>query len=425
MGLPSLPSLMARRVVITGLGLLTPLGVNVEQSWLNLCAGKCGIHALPNEPHTAGLDVRIAGTLPSGFDREKWLNAVPYAKNVLNAYATAVTTEALANAKWTPETEEEKHRAGVIFGSSFGCLSTLLENQARVTAKGFLGMDRFAMLKSLTNLAAGHLSIQFQLKGPSTTVNTACASGQTAVGEAFHLIRRGDADVMVAGGAEEGVQPFLLAGFNKIGALNADDNGNPEGASRPFDQHRKGFVLGEGAGALVLEELEHALSRKANIYAEILGFASTVEAEYLTRPSEDGDGTYRAMVGAMKQAGIEAKNVDMVKAHGTGSEDGDVAEITAILRIFKTPGPVITATKGSIGHLLGAAGAVEAAFAALSVHNDTIPPMINLKYPLDLYAGSLKPNYAKALLKQKVTTVLTNAFGFGGVNTSLVLAKLS
>jgi 3-oxoacyl-[acyl-carrier-protein] synthase II len=286
-------------------------------------------------------------------------------------------------------------------------------------------MDRFAMLKSLTNLAAGHLSIQFQLKGPSTTVNTACASGQTAVGEAFHLIRRGDADVMVAGGAEEGVQPFLLAGFNKIGALNADENGHPEGASRPFDQHRKGFVLGEGAGALILEELEHALSRKAKIYAEVLGFASTVEAEYLTRPSEDGDGTYRAMIGAMKQAGIEAKDVDMVKAHGTGSEDGDVAEITAILRIFKTPGPVITANKGSIGHLLGAAGAVEAAFAALSVHNDTIPPMINLKHPLELYAGTLKPNYARALLKQKVTTVLTNAFGFGGVNTSLVLAKHS
>lgn len=425
MGLPSLPSLVARRVVITGLGLLTPLGVNVEQSWLNLCAGKCGIRALPSELHTAGLDVRIAGTLPPGFDREKWLNAVPYAKNVLNSYATAVTSEALENAKWKPETEEEKHRSGVIFGSSFGCLSTLLENQARVTAKGFVGMDRFAMLKSLTNLAAGHLSIQFQLKGPSTTVNTACASGQTAVGEAFHLIRRGDADVMVAGGAEEGVQPFLLAGFNKIGALNADENGHPEGASRPFDQHRKGFVLGEGAGALILEELEHALSRKAKIYAEVLGFASTVEAEYLTRPSEDGDGTYRAMIGAMKQAGIEAKDVDMVKAHGTGSEDGDVAEMTAILRIFKTPGPVITANKGSIGHLLGAAGAVEAAFAALSVHNDTIPPMINLKQPLELYAGTLKPNYARAVLKQKVTTVLTNAFGFGGVNTSLVLAKHS
>lgn len=424
MVLPSLPTLISRRVVITGLGLLTPLGVNVEQSWLNLCAGKSGIQALPNTPQSTGLEVRIAGCLPAGFEREKWLNAVPYAKNLLNAYATAVTTEALANAKWKPETEDQKNRSGVIFGSSFGCLSTILENQTRVGLKGFAGMDRFAMLKALTNLAAGHLSIHFQLKGPSTTVNTACASGQTAVGEAFHVIRRGDADVMVAGGAEEGVQPFLLAGFNKIGVLNADDNGNPEGAGRPFDWHRKGFVLGEGAGALVLEELAHALSRKAQIYAEVLGFSSAVEAEFLTKPSNDGDGACRAMQGAMKQAEVEAKEVDLVKAHGTGSEDGDAAELTAILRIFRTPGPVISATKGSIGHLLGAAGAVEAAFAALSVHNDMIPPMINLKQPLELHAGRLKPRYATTLLKQKVNTVLANASGFGGVNTSLVLGKI-
>jgi len=424
MVLPSIPALLSRRVVITGLGLLTPLGVNVEQSWLNLCAGKSGIHALPSNPQTSDLEVRIAGTLPAGFEREKWLNAVPYAKNLLNAYATAVTTEALANAQWKPETEEEKNRSGVIFGSSFGCLSTILENQTRVGLKGFAGMDRFAMLKALTNLAAGHLAIQFQLKGPSTTVNTACASGQTAVGEAFHMIRRGDADVMVAGGAEEGVQPFLLAGFSKIGALNADSNGHPEGANQPFDLHRKGFVLGEGAGALILEDLDHAVSRKAQIYAEILGFSSTVDAEYLTKPMEDGDGAYRAMQVAMQQAGIEAKDVDMVKAHGTGSEDGDVAELTAILRVFKTPGPVITATKGSTGHLLGAAGAVEAVFAALAVHSDLIPPMINLKQPLRLYAGMLKPHYATSLLKQRVGTVVANAYGFGGVNTSLVLAKL-
>ena len=423
MVLPVLPPLPHHRVVITGLGLLTPLGTNVLQSWQHLCTGKTAIRALTATDDSAipSLDVRIAGKLPSDFDYERWIQAVPYAKNRLNAYATAVTSEALENAGWKPDSDWEKHRSGVIFGSSFGCLSTILANQSRVHSKGFGGMDRFAMLKALTNLAAGHLSIQFKLKGPTSTVNTASASSQTAIGEAYHLIRRGAADVMVAGGAEEGTHPFLLAGFSKIGALNSENNGNPESASRPFDGLRKGVVLGEGAGAVVLEELEHALARKAEIYAEIQGFGTAVDAEYMTKPSEDGDGAYRAMQAAMRQADIQ--DIDHIKAHGTGSEEGDIAELTAIFRLFRSPGPIITAHKGSIGHLLGAAGVVECAFAALSIQQDTVPPIVNMTQPLELYSGTLKPNYARSLLRHKVNTVLCNSFGFGGVNTSLLLSK--
>lgn len=424
MVLPKLPQIRQRRVVITGMGLLTPLGVNVEQSWVNLCAGKTGIRALTSEDHPSypSLEVRIAGKLPAGFDYQKWLTALPQAQNKVNAYAAAVTTEALANAGWKPSTDTQKQRSGLTFATCFGSLSTLLDTQTRIHSKGYPDFDQFTMSKLLTT---GHLSSLFHLYGPAVTVNTACASGQTAIGEAFHLIRRGNADVMVAGGAEDSSHPFLVAGFSKIGALNAENNGYPEGASRPFDWFRKGFVLGEGAGAVVLEELEHAQARKAKIYAEVLGFAAVMDAEYLTKSSEDGDGAYRAMQAAMKMAEIEAKEIDHIKAHGTGSEEGDVSELTAILRTFKVPGPVITANKGGIGHLLGAAGVVEAAFATLSVHNDMIPPIVNMKQPLELYAGTLKPNYARTLMKQRVSKVMCNATGFGGVNTSLVLAKCS
>jgi 3-oxoacyl-[acyl-carrier-protein] synthase II len=284
-------------------------------------------------------------------------------------------------------------------------------------------MDRFAILKVLINLAAGSLSIQHKCKGPSSTVNTACASGQTCIGEAFTAIQRGDADVMVAGAAEDSLQPFILSGFYKIGVLNAEDNGNPEGASRPFDEDRKGFVVGEGAGALVLEELEHALSRKAKIYAELRGYGCAVEAEHLTRPSEDGDGTYRAMQEAISQGGLTPQDIDQISAHGTSTLEGDYAEAIAIMRLFRMPGPVITASSGNIGHLLGAAGAVQAAFTVLSVRNDEIPPMLNLKKPVSLYSGKIVPRYAKSLIKHKVKAALSNAFGFGGVSTSLLFTK--
>lgn len=411
--------LAQRRVVVTGLGLLTPVGANVEGSWNAVCSGQSGVRALTAQDHPDFPKLgtpAIGAMIAEGFQKDHWMQMIPYTKNLFNAYATCAATEALANAGWVPEEETDQVRTGIVLGTGLGSVACAIENQQRIDAKGYAHMDRLGVLKVLQNLAAGGISLQFRLKGPTNTVSTACASGQSAIGEAFHYIQRGDADVMIAVAAEHSVMPFVLAGFSKIGALSRE-TAEPEKASCPFDAGRSGFVIGEGAGALILEDLEHALKREARIYAEIRGYGCCSEGEHLTKPRADGEGAYRVMMNALRQGGLSPEHVGMVNAHATSTEDGDLAEATAIARVFQGLKPVITANKGNFGHLMGAAGVVEAAFTALSISTGVIPPILNLKKPVADLA------FATHLVRKPIEAALSNSFGFGGINTSLLFSK--
>lgn len=407
--------LVQRRVVVTGLGLLTPLGNNLEDSWNAVCSGQSGVRNLTvsDHPDFPKLGIPSIGAKISNFQKDHWMQMIPYTKNLFNAYATCAATEALANSEWIPEHETDQVRTGIVLGTGLGSVSCALENQSRIDVKGYGHMDRLGVLKVLQSLAAGGISLQFSLKGPTNTVSTACASGQSAIGEAFHYIQRGDADVMIAVAAEHAVLPFVLAGFNKLGALSRSTS-DPEKASCPFDARRSGFVLGEGAGALILESLDHAIARNARIYAEIRGYGCCSEGEHLTKPNTSGDGAYRAMTQALHQSGLSPEHIGLINAHATSTEDGDVAEAAAISKLFPGSRPVVTANKGNFGHLMGAAGAVEAAFTVLSIKTGVIPPILNLQKPI------AELNFATHLVRQEVQAAISNSFGFGGVNTSLL-----
>ena len=426
---------MVRRVVITGLGLVSPLGAGVEISWKRLLAGESGagrITAFDTTDYACqvaceipSVDGRGGGTpdMEGVFDPSKILSNKERRKvDDFILYAIAAADEALQDADWHPQDEEDKLRSGVMIGSGIGGLGIIAQTALELRDKGPRRISPFFIPSSLINLASGQVSIRHGLKGPNHAVVTACATGAHAIGDASRLIAHGDADVMVAGGAESAIVPIGIAGFIACRALCTAFNDAPEKASRPYDKDRDGFVMGEGAGIVVLEEYEHAKARGAKIYAEVLGYALSGDAYHITAPSEDGDGGYRAMVAAAKDAGIDPATIDYVNSHGT-STMADGIELKAIEKFLgaRAATGTVSSTKSAIGHLLGGAGAVEAIFCALAIRDQIAPPTINLDNPDVDTPIDLVPHKAKPM---KIDTVMSNSFGFGGTNAALILGKV-
>lgn len=426
---------MVRRVVITGLGLVSPLGAGVEISWKRLLAGQSGAGKI-TAFDTTDYACQVACEVPSvdgrggggpdiegSFDPSKVLTNKERRKvDDFILYAIAAADEAMADSGWKPESEDDRVRTGVMIGSGIGGLGIIAETALELRDKGPRRISPFFIPSSLINLASGQVSIRHGLKGPNHAVVTACATGAHAIGDASRLIAHGDADVMVAGGAESAIVPIGIAGFIACRALCTAFNDTPEKASRPYDKDRDGFVMGEGAGIVVLEEYEHAKARGAKIYAEVLGYALSGDAYHITAPSEDGEGGYRAMVAAAKDAGIDPATIDYVNSHGT-STMADGIELKAIEKFLgaRAATGTVSSTKSAIGHLLGGAGAVEAIFCALAIRDQIAPPTINLDNPDVETTIDLVPHKAKPM---KIDRVMSNSFGFGGTNAALILGKV-
>ena len=417
-----------RRVVVTGLGLVTPLACGVEQSWAALLAGKSGASAITRFK-VDDLATKIACQVPRGdgsdgsFNPDQWVDAKEQRRmDDFIIYGLAAAKQAVLDSGWEPKTEEERERTGVLIGSGIGGLDGIEQASILVHEKGPRRLSPFFIPGRLINLVSGYVSIEYGFKGPNHAVVTACATGAHAIGDAARLIALEDADVMIAGGAESAVCRLGIAGFNACRALSTGFNDNPTKASRPYDKDRDGFVMGEGAGIVVLEELEHARARGAKIYGEVRGYGLSGDAYHITAPSEDGDGGFRAMTMALKRAGLAAADIDYINAHGT-STMADGIELGAVERLLgnAAPGKPMSSTKSSIGHLLGAAGAVEAIFCLLAMRDGVIPPTINLENPNVTTAMDLVPLKAK---KQQVDVAMSNSFGFGGTNAALILAKV-
>ncbi|HXQ09655.1 MAG TPA: beta-ketoacyl-ACP synthase II [Caulobacteraceae bacterium] len=426
-----------RRVVITGLGMVTPLGWGVACTWQALLAGKSGAGRISTFDTTdyacqvacevPRVDGRGHGSadMPGAFDPDKVMPPKDQRRiDDFILYAVAAAEEALTDADWKPEAEADKVRTGVIIGSGIGGLGTISDTAIDLHERGPRRVSPFFIPSALINLASGQVSIRYGLKGPNHSVVTACATGAHAVGDATRLIQFGDADVMLAGGAEAAVIPLGIAGFIACRAMSTHFNDSPERASRPYDKDRDGFVMGEGAAALVLEEYEHAKARGAKIYAEVAGYGLAGDAYHITAPSPDGDGGFRAMKAAIAHAGIDPSDIDYINAHGTSTPLGDEIEVGAVERLLgQAAGKVaMSSTKSSIGHLLGAAGAVEAAFTALAIRDQIAPATINLDNPSVDTPLDLVPHKAKPM---KIDVALSNSFGFGGTNASLALKKVS
>ena len=418
-----------RRVVITGLGVVSPLGRGVEHNWKRLLSGESGITKI-EDIDLKDIPVRIAGRVPWGegegeFNPDSVLPPKEQNKNDrFILYGLAAGSDAIRDAGYIPETEEEKNRFGVMMGSGIGGLGTIYENSLSFHESGIKRISPFFIPASLINLISGNLSIMFGLKGPNHACVTACSTGTHAIGDATRIIAMNDADVMVAGGAEAAVNVLGLAGFARMRAVTSEFNDEPEKASRPWDKRRSGFVMGEGSGAVVLEELEHAKARGAKIYAEVVGYGMSGDAYHITAPS--GDGAYRAMKMAADHArehGVELKDINYINAHGTSTPAGDVGEALAVKRLFgdDIKSVSMSSTKSAIGHLLGAAGAVEAVYTVLALRDQICPPTLNLEEVEDEIADmDLVPLKAK---KREIKAAMSNSFGFGGTNSSLVLKK--
>jgi len=418
-----------RRVVVTGLGLVTPLANGVEPTWERLVAGRSGIAGI------SGFDVsdmpsRIAGQVPRGdgsdgtFNPDDWL-APKDQRKVGNfiLYGIAAAVQAVKDAGWEPSDQEALDRTGVLIGSGIGGLEVIYDTSVTLLEKGPRRVSPFFIPAALINLVSGQVSIRFGFRGPNHSVVTACSTGAHAIGDAARLIQHGDADVMVAGGAEAAICRLGLAGFAASRALSTGFNETPEKASRPWDQGRDGFVMGEGAGIVVLEELEHARARGAKIYGEVLGYGLSGDAHHITAPAEDGNGGFRAMQGALRSAGLTPDRIDYINAHGTSTPLGDEIEFGAVKRLFaNAAGQVsMSSTKSAIGHLLGAAGAVEAIFCLLAIRDQVAPPTLNLDNPSPACEGiDLVPHQAR---RRKIDIALSNSFGFGGTNASLVIGR--
>ena len=427
-----------RRVVVTGLGLVTPLANGVEASWAAILAGKSGagrITAFDPEGYACQVacevprvDGRGGGSADNAtsFDPDKVLSLREQRRvDDFILYAIAAADEAVKDSGWTPGGDdlEARERTGVIMGSGIGGLNTIAETAIELNERGPRKVSPFFIPSALINLASGHIAIRFGFKGPNHAVVTACASGAHAVGDAARLIKYGDADVMIAGGAEAAVGKIGVAGFIACRALTTGFNDTPEKASRPYDKDRDGFVLGEGAGVLVLEEYEHAKARGAKIYAEVKGYGLSGDAYHITAPASDGDGGYRAMQASLKDAGMTAGDIDYINAHGTSTPLGDEIELGAVERLLGDAAgkATMSSTKSAIGHLLGAAGAVEAVFSCLAIRDQVAPPTINLDNPSVETKIDLVPHAKKPM---KIDAALSNSFGFGGTNASLVLTKV-
>lgn len=425
-----------RRVVVTGIGLLTPLGQGREITWKAILAGKSGAGRISSfDPEGYACQVacevpRVDGRGGGGpdvegaFDPDATLPPKDQRRvDDFILYAIAAADEAVADSGWKPETNEDFERTGVIIGSGIGGLATIAETAIEMHEKGPRRVSPFFIPSALINLASGQVSIRHGFKGPNYSVVTACATGAHAIGDAARMIRYGDADVMVAGGAEASICPIGVAGFIACRAMSTAFNDAPEKASRPYDKDRDGFVMGEGAGILILEEYEHARARGAKIYAEVAGYGMAGDAYHITAPAEDGDGGFRAMRAAVRDAGIEPAQVDYINAHGTSTPLGDEIELGAVTRLLGDAAAraTMSSTKSATGHLLGAAGAIEAAFTCLVIRDQVAPPTLNLDNPSVETVVDLVPHKAKPM---KIDVAVSNSFGFGGTNASLVLKKV-
>jgi 3-oxoacyl-[acyl-carrier-protein] synthase II len=417
-----------RRVVITGMGLVTPLGFGVKPCWERLIAGQSGIRSI-QAFDVSDLPAKVAGMVPRGetsaglFNADDWIPPKDQRKmDQFIIFAMAAASEAVEHSGWKPTDDEERNRTGVLIGSGIGGLPSIAEGALTLQDKGPRRISPFFIPAALINLASGHVSIKYGFRGPNHAVVTACATGAHAIGDAARMIMLDDADVMVAGGAEAAVCRLGLAGFAAARALSTAFNDTPEKASRPWDKDRDGFVMGEGAGVVVLEEFEHAKKRGATIYGEVIGYGMSGDANHITAPAEDGSGGQRAMLAALKRAQIDISEVDYVNAHGTSTPLGDEIELSAVKRVFGDHAYKLSmsSTKSAIGHLLGAAGAVEAIFSILSIHNQIVPPTLNLENPSPGCDIDLVPKTAK---ERKVRIALSNSFGFGGTNASLIFSK--
>ena len=416
-----------RRVVITGMGLLSPFGVGVEHGWKRLLTGESAARRV-DQFEVDDLPCKIAHVIPRGdgsnntFNPEAYLEPKELRKiGDFILYGIAAADEALADSGWKPETEADRCATGVMIGSGIGGIEGIAENALILKERGPRRISPFFIPGNIINLVSGQVSIRHGLKGPNHAVVTACSTGAHAIGDAARLIIFGDADVMVAGGTESPVTRLSLAGFAACRALSTERNDTPEKASRPYDRDRDGFVMGEGAGVVVLEELEHAKARGAKIYAEVTGYGMSGDAYHITAPAEDGDGAFRCMNMALKRAGLKPSDVDYINAHGT-STMADTIELGAVERLVGDAASKISmsSTKSSIGHLLGAAGAAEAIFSILAIRDNIAPATINLDNPERETAIDLVPNTPR---KRQIDVALSNSFGFGGTNASLVFQR--
>lgn len=417
-----------RRVVVTGIGMVTPLASGVEETWSRLLQGQSGAGTITHFD-ASNLATSYACEVPYGdgangtFNPDNWMEPKDRRKvDNFILYGIAAACQAVEDSSWTPQSEEDFERTGVMMGSGIGGLNSIANTALLIRDKGPKRVSPFFIPGALINLVSGQISIRFGFKGPNHSVVTACATGAHAIGDAARLIQFGDADVMVAGGAESAICEIGIAGFNACKALSTKWGDEPDKASRPYDSDRDGFVMGEGAGAVILEEYEHAKARGAKIYAEILGYGLSGDAYHITAPSEDGDGGFRAMTAALKHAKLPPSAIDYINAHGT-STMADKIELSAVERLLGDAASQATmsSTKSSIGHLLGAAGAVEAIFSILAIRDQVAPPTINLDNPAVVSRIDLAPNKA---VKREINHVLSNSFGFGGTNASLVIGKV-
>jgi len=416
-----------RRVVVTGMGLLSPFGVGVEHGWKEILSGKSAARKI-TEFEVEDLACKIAHVIPRGdgsnatFHPEAYLEPKELRKiGDFILYGIAAADEALKDSGWEPKTPEEQYATGVLIGSGIGGIEGIAENALILQERGPRRISPFFIPGQIINLVSGQVSIRHKLKGPNHAVVTACSTGAHAIGDAARLIIFGDADVMLAGGAEAPVTRLSLAGFAACKALSTDRNDTPENASRPYDRDRDGFVMGEGAGVVVLEELEHAKARGAKIYAEVTGYGLTGDAHHITAPAEDGEGAFRCMTAALKRANLQPADIDYINAHGT-STMADTIELGAVERLVGNAASKISmsSTKSSIGHLLGAAGAAEAIFSILAIRDNVAPPTINLDNPERETAIDLVPNKPR---ERQIDVALSNSFGFGGTNASLVFQR--
>jgi len=418
-----------RRVVVTGLGMVTPLACGVEETWARLIAGHSGAGPITRfDP--VNVVTQYACEVPFGdgtggtFRPEDWMEPKDRRKvDDFILFGMAAAVQAVRDSGWAPVTDEDRHRTGVMIGSGIGGLTSIAETAVLIKEKGPKRVSPFFIPGSLINLISGQVSIRFGFKGPNHSVVTACSTGAHAIGDAARLIQWGDADVMIAGGAEAPISEIGIAGFNACKALSTKRADDPTRASRPYDADRDGFVMGEGAGIVVLEEHAHAVARGARIYAEVLGYGLSGDAYHITAPAEDGDGAYRSMAMALKRANLRPDQVDYINAHGT-STMADTIELAAVERLLGDAAGAATmsSTKSAIGHLLGAAGAVEAIFCILALRDQVAPPTINLDTPAVTPKLDLAPNVA---VRRRIDVALSNSFGFGGTNASLVLGRVA
>ncbi len=419
-----------RRVVVTGLGMVSPLGCGVDATWKRILNSESGARRIETFD-VSDLPSKIACPVPRGdgsngtFNPDQWMEPKDQRKvDDFIIFAMAAARQALDDANWHPATEEDRIATGTMIGSGIGGLSGIADTAILLKERGPRKVSPFFIPGRLINLASGYVSIEFGLKGPNHAVVTACSTGAHAIGDASRLIALGDADVMVAGGTESPICRIGMAGFCAARALSTGFNETPEKASRPYDKDRDGFVMGEGAGVVVLEEYEHAKARGAGIYAEVTGYGLSGDAYHITSPSPDGDGGYRSMAAALKRAGITTSDIDYINAHGTSTQVGDEIELGAVERLLGNAASRISmsSTKSSTGHLLGAAGAIEAIFSILAIRDNIAPPTINLENPSVQTAIDLVPQVPR---KREINVALSNSFGFGGTNASVIVRRVA